>query len=259
MARHLGLQDSRIGGNPRELGKFLLEKEKAEVVIVKKQAEGAFVITEHDAHHVCAYESQTVFPFGAGDVFSGIFAAYRAELGADPVEAAQRASAAAGYYCNSRILPIPSDKDEVMKGITPHKIPIGSADGPKGVVYIAGPLFNFQQRWFIGEVKRCLEGNGVETFSPFHVVGTKETPDIIAKADIDGLSTCNAVFAIIDGLDAGTMFEIGYAVALRKPVFAFGQCTSKHDLLMVAGSPGCRIYHDFPTAIYHAAWKALES
>jgi hypothetical protein len=260
MARRLGIKPSRCDWDARELGRCLLEAENAEVVIVKKQAEGAFVITdEHDAHHVCSYKSETVFPFGSGDVFSGIFAAYWAAMGADPVEAAQRASAAAAYYCNSRILPIPSDNDEVMKGITPHKIPIGSEGRPKHMVYIAGPLFNFQQRWFIDEVKRCLEDNGVETFSPFHAVGTKGKPEEIAKEDIDGLVKCTAVFAIVDGLDAGTIFEIGYAVALGKPVFAFGQCTSDSDLLMVAGSPGCRIYRDFPTAIYHAAWKALES
>jgi len=180
-------------------------------------------------------------------------------MGADPVEAAQRASVAAAYYCNSRILPIPTNIDEVLKNITPHQIPASSKGRKKGMVYIAGPLFNFQQRWFIEEVKRCLEDNGVRTFSPFHDVGMDRPSDEIAKADIAGMLDCDAVFAIIDGLDAGTMFEIGYAVACGKPVFAFGQCISDSDLLMVAGSPMCYIYHDFPTAIYHAAWKALES
>ena len=230
MAGRLGLQPSHGDWDARELGKCLLQAEKAEVVVVKKQAEGSFVITEHDAHHVCSYKTKTVFPFGSGDVFSGVFAACWAAMGADPVDAAQRASAAAAYYCNSRILPIPSDDDELMKGSTPHKIPVSSEGKPKGMVYIAGPLFNFQQRWFIDEVKRCLEDNGVETFSPFHAVGTKGTPAEIAKADIDGLEK-----------------------------FAFGQCTPKSDLLMVEGSQGCLIYRDFPTAIYHAAWKALES
>ena len=229
MARRLKIQPSRGDWDARELAKCLLEAEKAEVVIVKKQAEGAFVITEHDAHHICSYKSESVFPFGSGDVFSGIFAAYWAAMGADPVEAAQRASAAAAYYCNSRILPIPSDTDEVMRGITPHKIPMASEDSPKGMVYIAGPLFNFQQRWFIDEVKRCLEENGVGTFSPFHAVGTKGKPEEIARADLDGLEKCAAVFAIVDGLDAGTMLEIGYAVAFHKPVFALGNV---HQILI---------------------------
>jgi hypothetical protein len=258
MARRLKICDPQDGLDARELGRRLLKAEKADVVIVKKQAEGAFVITELDVHHVCSYKSDTVFPFGSGDVFSGIFAAYWAANEADPVEAAQRASAAAAYYCNSRILPIPATHDEVMASITPHKIPVGSEGKPKGMVYIAGPLFNFQQRWFIGEVKRCLEDNGVRTFSPFHAVGTKRESAEIVKMDIDGLKECAAVFAIVDGLDAGTVFEIGYAVALGKPVFAFGQCTSKDNLLMVSGSPGCQIYHDLPTAIYHTAWKVLE-
>ena len=259
MAQRLEIQISSGDQGARELGRRLLEKEKAEVVIVKKQAEGSFVITEHDVHHVCSYKTTTVFPFGSGDVFSGIFAAYWAVMGADPVEAAQRASAAAAYYCNSRALPIPSDADEVMKGLTPHQIPTGSENRPRGMVYVAGPLFNFQQRWFIEEAKRCLEDNGVRTFSPFHDVGTQGRPEEIAKADIDGLKECKAVFAIVDGLDPGTMFEIGYAAAIRKPVFAFRQSTSDAHLLMLAGSPECRVYDDFATAIYHAAWKAMES
>ena len=55
------------------------------------------------------------------------------------------------------------------------------------------------------------------------------------------------------------MFEIGYAVAKGIPVIVFGQCVGKEDLLMIEGSENCRIFGDFPTAIYHAAWAALES
>jgi nucleoside 2-deoxyribosyltransferase len=81
----------------------------------------------------------------------------------------------------------------------------------------------------------------------------------VAKLDLDGLEGCDSVFAILDGLDAGTLFEIGYAASKGIPVIAFAQCVDDRDLLMIEGNPMCRVIRDFPTAIYHAAWRALEA
>ncbi|MCE9555396.1 MAG: nucleoside 2-deoxyribosyltransferase [Planctomycetes bacterium] len=269
MVRALKLEINGEDHRPIAVGKAILVHENAEVVVVKNGAEGAFVITREDAHHVSSYKTNHLFKLGSGDVFSGVFAAFWLELNADPVEAAERASAAAAYYCDRgglHGLPIPSDYDTVLAArIEQHRIPIRSTDTPRKSVYIAGPLFNFQQRWFINEVRRCLAKHGVKTFSPYHDVGpaAKETDHAeatrITRADIEGLEQSAAVFAIVDGLDGGTLFEVGYAVAKGIPVIAFGQSTGKEDLLMIEGSPGCRLFDDFPTAIYHAAWTALES
>lgn len=269
MADALDLSVSTSEHRPIAVAKAILAAEGAEVAVVKNGAEGAFVVTSTDAHHVPSFKTEHVFKVGSGDVFSGVFAACWLEQKADPVEAAQRSSAASAYYCNRggiHGLPIPSNYEDVIaSGIEQHRIPLQPVDAPRKMVYIAGPLFNFQQRWFISEIRRCLDDHGVRTFSPYHQVGlVPKGSDVerlrsIAEADIAGLVRCSAVFAIVDGLDAGTLFEIGYAVAKGIPVIAFSQCTRREDLLMVEGSPHCRIFNDLPTAVYHAAWTALES
>jgi nucleoside 2-deoxyribosyltransferase len=272
MLRRLELQTSNVEAKPFAIARALLDAEKAEVVVVKNGAEGAFVVTQHDEYHVHSYKPKWatltgaipnhLFPIGTGDVFTGVFAAYWSAIGSDPVEASQRASAAAAYHSALNPLVIPADPDEVLNALIEHSMPLSDHSLARRKVYIAGPLFNFQQRWFIEEVKRCLEEHGVLTFSPYHdvgLLGSGATASDIYKADIDGLNGCSAVFAIVDGLDAGTLFEVGYAVAQKIPVVAFKQCAADHDLTMLLGSPGCQIHTDFPSAIFQAAWAALGS
>ncbi len=69
------------------------------------------------------------------------------------------------------------------------------------------------------------------------------------------LETCDRVFAILDGLDAGTVFEVGYARKLGLPVIAYSETVSAEDCKMIAGS-GCQIVNDFATAIYQTAWMS---
>lgn len=272
MAAALGLTYDHNGHKPTEVAKSLCAAERAQVVVVKNGAEGAFVVTPDDVHRVSSYKprwmnctgpsSNHLFPIGTGDVFSGVFAAYWGEIGADPVEAAQRASAAAAYHNACRPMPIPADPEKVLEDLEEHYIPLSDPNLARKTVYIAGPLFNFQQRWFIEEIRRCLGEHGVKNFSPYHDVGlvsANKPPQQIFEKDIDGLCGSAVVFAIVDGLDAGTLFEIGYAAAKGIPVVAFRQCARDRDLTMLFGSPNCKIYEDFPTAIYQAAWTALES
>ncbi|MFZ5621444.1 MAG: PfkB family carbohydrate kinase [Pseudomonadota bacterium] len=259
IAKHLAMADFS-DASPYALAKYIRCTEGAEVVIIKNGAFGAFVATDADIHHVASYKTDRVFKIGSGDIFSAVFAAYWAELGEDPVESAERASAAAAFYCNSYgVLPIPADFDEILNQVGPHRVSVRTATSVRQRhVYIAAPLFTFPQRWFIQEIRRCLEEHGVRTFSPYHDVGVKGRAAEIAKADIDGLNESAVVFAVVDGLDAGTLFEIGYATAREIPVVAFAQLNDNRNLLMVAGSGNCEIIQDFPTAIYRAAWKALE-
>jgi nucleoside 2-deoxyribosyltransferase len=62
------------------------------------------------------------------------------------------------------------------------------------------------------------------------------------------------MFAIIDGIDSGTLFEVGYARARGLPVYALAQAVTPEDLKMVNGS-GCLVFDDFVTAIHHTAWR----
>ena len=93
----------------------------------------------------------------------------------------------------------------------------------------------------------------MDVFSPVHDVGPGPASEV-APADIAELRGCDVVFAILDGLDSGTLFEVGYARALGKPVYVLAQRVSTEDLKMVEGS-GCRIYGDLVTALHHLVWR----
>jgi len=76
----------------------------------------------------------------------------------------------------------------------------------------------------------------------------------VAPADLAALDQCDRVFAILDGLDAGTVFEIGHARARGLPVYGLAQTVSESDLTMITGS-GCAVFDDFVTALHHVAWR----
>jgi nucleoside 2-deoxyribosyltransferase len=60
----------------------------------------------------------------------------------------------------------------------------------------------------------------------------------------------------LDGLDSGTLFEIGYARAMNKPVIAFVQNENEHALKMLVGTE-CEIVDDFVSSIYQTTWTAM--
>jgi nucleoside 2-deoxyribosyltransferase len=92
----------------------------------------------------------------------------------------------------------------------------------------------------------------MEVFSPVHDVGPGPAR-VVGPADIEALEDCDAVFAILDGTDSGTLFEVGYARAHKKRVYALAQAVSDEDLKMIEGTE-CLIFDDFVTAIHHVAW-----
>jgi nucleoside 2-deoxyribosyltransferase len=65
------------------------------------------------------------------------------------------------------------------------------------------------------------------------------------------------MIAIVDGEDAGTLFEIGYARDRGIPVVVLSENPRPEAMTMLEGS-GCRITHDLASAVYHAVWAALE-
>jgi nucleoside 2-deoxyribosyltransferase len=114
-----------------------------------------------------------------------------------------------------------------------------------------------QQRWLIEEARDNLKSRGIDVFSPIHDVG-KGIADDVVPADIEGIEQSDVLFAIVDGLDSGTIFEIGYARALGKGVVVYVENETEENLKMLSGT-GCEIESDFVTAIYKSKWLAMES
>jgi hypothetical protein len=231
--------------DPQRGVELMLQRGDADVVVLKMGGHGALVATGSDRFMIPAYESASVFKIGSGDVFSAAFTQFWATEGRTPEEAADLASRATSRYVDTRALPIGGANELATAdaiAITPGA----------GRIYIAAPFFNLAERWIVEEIRNQLLMMGVPVFSPLHDVG--EGPgEIVAPLDLKGLDRCEAVLAILNGSDAGTVFEVGYAVARDIPVVALAQNMRPEDVKMPAGS-GCRIVGDVVSAIYHAVW-----
>jgi len=241
------LEARRFADEPdaRKAAEAILAKGDAAVVVLKMGSQGALVLTSEGVDHVPAYRSGNVFKIGSGDVFSAAFTQFWAVEGRSPREAADLASRAVSRYVDTRSLPIPSAEDLMAD----DHVPLGAGTGR---VYLAAPFFNLAERWVVEEVRNQLVDMGMPVFSPLHEIG--EGPgEIVAPQDLAGLDECQVVLAILNGSDAGTVFEVGYAVAKGIPVVALAQNMRPEDLKMPQGT-GCTIVGDLATAIYQAIW-----
>lgn len=232
------------GSDPIAAARALLA-EGAELVVAKLGAAGAHVVTKTSESPIPAFRTERVWSVGSGDVFAATFAALWGVQKRDPVEAATLASRAVASYVDTSALPTPSVTELEKYGTPIVRRP--------GLIYLASPFFTLGQRWVVDEARRCLLEFGLQVFSPVHDVGHGPA-EMVAPEDLAMLEKCDAVFAILDGVDSGTVFEVGYARALKKPVYALAQTVGDEDLKMIVGSD-CRVFADFVTALHHVAWR----
>jgi nucleoside 2-deoxyribosyltransferase len=238
------------------LGKSLLDNEGAEVIVIKQGSFGATIVTSSEVRTVPAFRTENVWPIGSGDVFASIFAYYWMVEDSSPSEAARLASLSTAHYCQTRSLPIPATLSETF---SPSPVIAGTGKFPTdhNRVYLAGPFFTMAERWMIEQSRRYLSDHGFNVFSPYHDVGYGAAAEVV-PIDIGALERSDFVFAIVDGLDSGTIFEVGFAKAIGKYVVAFVQNESEQSLKMLQGT-NCEIVNDFASAIYRITWRAIES
>jgi nucleoside 2-deoxyribosyltransferase-like protein/pfkB family carbohydrate kinase len=212
------------GSSEADAAKLILLKEKAEVVVVKGGPNGARVITKTGEDlHIPAYFSESVFSIGSGDIFAAAFAYAWVVKGLSAAPAADFASRAVCHYVQTCQDSLATDYNQ-QRAFTPVTV-------QPGTVYLAGPFFNMTQRWLIEETRSLFRRFKLEVFSPLHDVGFGEAVEV-ATGDLQGLERCDRLFAVLDGLDAGTIFEIGYARKMGIPVYAYSETTSSEDCLM---------------------------
>ena len=111
-------------------------------------------------------------------------------------------------------------------------------------VYLAGPFFNIGQRWLLEESLGALQAIGLKVFSPLHEIGLGDSHEV-AQQDLDGLRRSRALFALVDGLDAGTMLEVGYARSLGKSVVVLAESTAVEPMLSHALAMMSRSFSSF--------------
>lgn len=227
----------------------------AEVVVTKAGARGCLVTEGRRQRQtwVGAHPTAAVHKLGSGDVFSAAFA-HAWQSGSEPVDAARFASAATAWWCDGRGLQL---TPRALGGETPDA---GSDEldnaGRAPLIYLAGPFFSIEQRWLIDECKAFLESAGARVFSPVHEIGLGG-PEV-AEADLAGLARCDAVFAILDGWDPGTLFETGWATAHNIPVVAVGGAGHAEGATMLLGT-GAEHHADYTTAMYRAFWRGIDA
>lgn len=236
-----------------DLGQAILQNHNADVVVIKQGSFGTTVVTATDQKHLSAFRTERVWPIGSGDVFAAIFAHEWGVLELDPFDAALTASLATAYYCESTYLPIPPDLKS-RYSLAPV-INSGAFPQTNNQIYLAGPFFTMTERWLIEQSRTHLAEQGFKVFSPLHDVGYG-TAEKVVPEDIDAIKRSHLLFAILDGLDPGTLFEVGYARALNKPVIAFVQNEAPNNLKMLKGTE-CEIVNDFASSIYRATWAAM--
>lgn len=232
------------------IGNEILAAENAEVVIIKNGVKGAYVVDKDGMFEIPIFYTTNVWPIGSGDIFTATYAWQWIIEKKSPRYSAYFASRMTAFFCQTMQLPIYESSEKLL----PREI-----IKIKNKVYLAGPFFTVAEKWLINEIREILIDFGNNVFSPFHDVGIllKEkiyTESInIAKQDLDAIIKCDTILAIMSGLDAGTMFEIGFAKAIKKRVIIFAQNVDENDLVMLIGSE-CEITKDLSTAIYMASW-----
>lgn len=234
---------------PEDACAHLLIEAGAEVVVMKCGADGCWVGTRENVVRVPAFYTQRVWPIGSGDVFSAVFAHGWMEQQLSPGEAALCASRATAHYVETMATPSAADIGQCTRSPL-QMLPINQHKQ----VYLAGPFFNLSQRWLIEEFRAALISFGIRVFSPLHDVGRGASDDIY-KPDIEGLKKSGVVLACLDGLDTGTIYEVGYAHCQGLPVIAFVSAEREEDLKMVKGGDS-RVVNDFATALYWTVWAA---
>ncbi len=89
-------------------------------------------------------------------------------------------------------------------------------------IYVAGPLFDEGERWWIEHIESQIAAAGHETFLPHRDNPPKDEFNVaqIFANDRRGIDECDTVVANLNGIttDDGTAWEIGYAFALGKPI-----------------------------------------
>ncbi|MDB0510980.1 PfkB family carbohydrate kinase [Ralstonia solanacearum] len=245
--------------DPEHIANALIQQSNVTAVVMKCGVRGAFVRTRQSDSWIRPFPTRRVYKIGSGDAFAAAFAFAWLVEGRDAVAAAWFASRIAAAYVelgHEQIdsANLPAYRTEALTA----SAQFAEEDRrtiPDTQIYLAGPFFHTSEQWMIDEVRGVLMEMGFRVFSPIHDVGTG-APEEVGPADLFGLEQCGVVLAILDGLDAGTIFEVGYARAKGIPVVAVAESVDPKALTMMIGS-GCEMTDDLTTGVYAACWHLM--
>lgn len=245
--------------DPEVIAQSLLAQPNCKIVVLKCGPQGALVATSISIGWIGAFPSNRVWKIGSGDVFSAAFAHAWLSDKMAPLDAAWFASRMVAEYVATRqehfgsgvMASIRSD----AQGARTRTLPAARVL-PDKQIYLAAPFFTTAEQWAVDEARGALTELGFQVFSPIHDIG-EGLPSEVAPADLHAIEHSGLVFALLDGADPGTLFEVGYARALNIPVVAVAEALDERALTMLTGS-ACTITDDFTTGIYMACWQLMK-
>lgn len=108
-------------------------------------------------------------------------------------------------------------------------------------LYLASPFFNDEQVEREERIKKKLRDLGITVLSPKEFCfcppdASDELREKVFADNIQHINEADAIFAITNGKDMGTIFEAGYAYAINKPIIYFCEGLSGQFNLMLAQS-----------------------
>lgn len=229
---------------------FFFQIENVSALVLKMGPKGALVVTkDREEFTIPVYKTDGVWSIGSGDVFAAVFA-FHWFLSNDLIMSAKEASWQTACYCNFRDFQFsPINSDARISAFT-------IKNPPSKQIYLAGPFFTFSERWLINEIWQSFKNFRVKIFSPWHDVGHGVASVVVAK-DLQALDQSAIVFAVLDGLDSGTLFEVGYAIKKGIPVIGYVENESTESIKMLEGT-NCILERDLTTAIYKCFWQLAE-
>lgn len=227
---------------------ILFDQESCAALIIKDGSHGAYVFESIDdpGTNIPVFMTNHVSAIGSGDVFSSTFAYFWFNNYSIQESALLASKAVACFVDKGKTNTIPKMLEDF--NFTPL------VPSHRGQIYLAGPFFSYSQRWLVNEFYNALKQEDNPIFSPLHDVGIGNAEEV-TDPDIKGLEESSVILAIVEGLDPGTLFEVGYAVAKGKTVIAYTQHETEKALQMLKGTH-CILETDFTTAIYKAIWYA---
>ncbi|WP_155944016.1 PfkB family carbohydrate kinase [Mycobacterium sp. 360MFTsu5.1] len=237
-----------VGHNDVEQAALELARRGADAVVVKRGALGGIVAHRDVVAAFGAIPTDRVHPLGSGDAFSAGYA-HAWAAGADPLAAAQAGSRVAASHSLTGTAQVRLDQLDTLRPPLPYPL-----QTPR--IYLAGPFFNLAQRQLIRTTNGALTHLGADVFSPLDEIGCGG--DEVAEKDLDGLRGCRSVFAVLDGADAGTLFEVGWATRAGIPVVGFAEHPDEHAWTMARGT-GAVVVSDLSTALYGSIWSAIQN
>lgn len=245
--------------DPNLIANRLLDRSNVTAVVIKCGPQGALAAAKQSRTWIRSFPTKRVYKIGSGDAFSAAFAFAWLIQKQDVCSASWFASRVAAAYVESAQDSFTTDQRTQFEAEAKAASEEFGNAGPRAIpetqIYLAGPFFTTAQQWLVDEVRDALTDMGFNVFSPSHEVGMGPANEV-ARADLFALDRSGLVLALLDGLDAGTIFEVGYARSKGIPVIAVAELVDECSLTMVLGS-GCEATNDLSTGIYTACWHLM--